>query len=313
MSRTAQLRGNGKLLITGEYAVLHGAKALAIPCRFGQSFEFVQSEILSETLDWFSYNMYGECWFSGTYSKNNQRWVQVSDITTGARLASILQFLSWNNSPFLCKISTHLDYPAEWGLGSSSTLIWALGNYFNVDSFAINRTIFKGSGYDIACAGADTPIYYHLNAEGNSIVEPTSWNPSFEKDIHFVYLGKKQSSLEALNKYQKQAKPDGGLIEKISQLSENLQHCLDNKEQCISILDAHEVLMSEHLKQPRIQHLYFSDFNGVVKSLGAWGGDFVMAVSRKGADSSYFYEKGYTTVIPFSRMLKSIIRLSTAL
>ena len=31
---------------------------------------------------------------------------------------------------------------------------------------------------------------------------------------------------------------------------------------------------------PRAQDLYFPDFKGVIKSLGAWGGDFVLATQK---------------------------------
>jgi hypothetical protein len=39
----------------------------------------------------------------------------------------------------------------------------------------------------------------------------------------------------------------------------------------------------------------------MIKSLGAWGGDFVLAT---GDDKtiSYFKSKGYNTVIPYSKM-----------
>src|SRR6478609_1919746 len=45
---------NGKLLITGEYLVLNGAKALALPTKFGQSLEvstIVEKKILWRSLD----------------------------------------------------------------------------------------------------------------------------------------------------------------------------------------------------------------------------------------------------------------------
>ena len=38
-TKTQTFYGHGKLLLTGEYAVLDGAKALSIPTRFGQSLE----------------------------------------------------------------------------------------------------------------------------------------------------------------------------------------------------------------------------------------------------------------------------------
>ena len=45
----------------------------------------------------------------------------------------------------------------------------------------------------------------------------------------------------------------------------------------------------------------FSDFDGQLKSLGAWGGDFILASSKNGKDevSAYFAKYGLETVIPF--------------
>jgi mevalonate kinase len=49
---------NGKLLITGEYLVLDGAKAFALPTKFGQSL------IIEEGSDqWVSYDHDGSVWF----------------------------------------------------------------------------------------------------------------------------------------------------------------------------------------------------------------------------------------------------------
>ena len=46
----------------------------------------------------------------------------------------------------------------------------------------------------------------------------------------------------------------------------------------------------------------FPDFDGVIKSLGAWGGDFVMVISNENP-TDYFMEKGYETVIPYEEMI----------
>ena len=52
---------NGKLLLTGEYLVLDGAKSLAIPTKFGQ--DLVISKIKEPQLIWGSFTNTGECWF----------------------------------------------------------------------------------------------------------------------------------------------------------------------------------------------------------------------------------------------------------
>ena len=59
----ASFYSNGKLLITGEYLVLDGAKALAIPTKFGQHLEV--KKIDEPKLIWES------------YSDTNNLWLQV--------------------------------------------------------------------------------------------------------------------------------------------------------------------------------------------------------------------------------------------
>ena len=54
--------------------------------------------------------------------------------------------------------------------------------------------------------------------------------------------------------------------------------------------------MSEVLETTTIKEQLFSDFNGVIKSLGAWGGDFIMVLS-KDDPKKYFIEKGYAVVL----------------
>ena len=48
-----------------------------------------------------------------------------------------------------------------------------------------------------------------------------------------------------------------------------------------------------------------SDFDGGIKSLGAWGGDFILAASATGEETvkAYFSNKGLNTVIPYEEMI----------
>jgi hypothetical protein len=45
-----------------------------------------------------------------------------------------------------------------------------------------------------------------------------------------------------------------------------------------------------------VQQRLFADYPGVVKSLGAWGGDFVLATQLDHA-KVYFPQAGYATVL----------------
>ena len=60
--------------------------------------------------------------------------------------------------------------------------------------------------------------------------------------------------------------------------------------------------MSEVLEIPTVKNSLFSDFNGTVKSLGAWGGDFVLVVSNENPNA-FFKAKGFETIISYSDMI----------
>ena len=60
--------------------------------------------------------------------------------------------------------------------------------------------------------------------------------------------------------------------------------------------------MSDILEMETIKEIAFPDFNGVVKSLGAWGGDFVMVISKEDP-RSYFASKGYETILSYEEMI----------
>ena len=54
-----------------------------------------------------------------------------------------------------------------------------------------------------------------------------------------------------------------------------------------------------------VKNKIFPDFWGAIKSLGAWGGDFVLATSSKdeATTKDYFNSKGYHTVLLFSELV----------
>ena len=70
------------------------------------------------------------------------------------------------------------------------------------------------------------------------------------------------------------------------------------------LLFEHETLVSRYLNREPLQKSQFRDFGGQIKSLGAWGGDF-MLVSGNPETPSYFKSKGYTTIFKFTEILKN--------
>ena len=60
------------------------------------------------------------------------------------------------------------------------------------------------------------------------------------------------------------------------------------------------MIISKLIKQPPLKKIKFSDYDGAVKSLGAWGGDFFLAT---GSDQDYFKKKGYETIISYKDII----------
>ena len=56
------------------------------------------------------------------------------------------------------------------------------------------------------------------------------------------------------------------------------------------------------IQQKPVKEVLFKDYSGVIKSLGAWGGDFVLVTGNEN-DYQYFLNKGFKTIIPFNKMI----------
>jgi len=294
---------NGKLLLTGEYAVLDGALSLAIPTKYGQ--QMTVNSIEESQLIWKSFDYIGSIWFEGVFSLN------LEEITFGMAnpisqtLASILKEAKKLNPEFLAgetgySVLTKLDFPRDWGLGTSSTLINSIAQWANIDAFQLLKNSFGGSGYDVACAQNDHPILYRLN-EGVPQIEKSSFNPSFKNSMYFVHLNQKQNSRAEIKRYSTQDIDKVALVEKVSRLTNKVVGC-DNLNDFEILLHEHEAVLSNALNQPPIKESYFQDFQGALKSLGAWGGDFILATGNE-ETPDYFQKKGYPTVIPFNDMI----------
>ena len=296
---------NGKLLLTGEYVVLDGALSLALPTKFGQDLKVI--EIEKPQIRWKSKDKDGLVWFETVFelSEIHSPSNLVKKPDTRNMLAKILNEASLLNSEFLngqqgYYIETQLDFPKEWGLGTSSTLINNLAQWAEVDAYKLLWNTFSGSGYDIACAQHSTPLLYKLE-DNTPVVKQVSFHPSFEDELFFVYLNKKQNSREAIAHYRRQNIKKGELTAKISEITEAILRC-SNQGSFIELMEAHETLLSSILDVKPVKELHFQDYAGAVKSLGAWGGDFILAIGDA-ETPTYFTSKGYNTIIPYRDMV----------
>ncbi|WP_298221286.1 GYDIA family GHMP kinase [Flavobacterium sp.] len=295
---------NGKLLITSEYLVLDGAKALALPTKFGQ--DLIVEPGNDHEIQWTSYDDDGSFWFEDTFTFDtikNKTAFENQPVKT--MLIAILHEASVLNPDFLKQtegyiITTRLTFPKFWGLGTSSTLINNIAQWLQIDPYTLLSNTFGGSGYDIACAQNNTPIVYQ-RVEGKPIVSPVTFLPECASNIYFVYLNQKQNSKSAIAAYRSKSHALENLIPVFDELTDLILQNNDY-DTLSTVLKQHEKQMSEVLDLPEIQKNLFPDFNGVIKSLGAWGGDFVMVLSKENP-SLYFRGKGYDTIVPYTEMI----------
>jgi mevalonate kinase len=299
---------NGKLLITAEYLVLDGAKALALPTKMGQNLSLENGN--NNVINWTSFDHDGSIWFEDVISfldiKNKAIFENQSVKTT---LIEILHEAYLLNPNFIDNasgyiISTQLTFPKFWGLGTSSTLINNIAQWLEVDAFVLLNNSFGGSGYDIACAQNNTPILYQLQ-NGKPIIESVTFNPEFTKNLYFVYLNQKQNSKTAIANYYKRQNNLNESIPVVNSITNEILHT-SNIRTLAALLEKHEIIMSDILEMQTVKENLFPDFDGVIKSLGAWGGDFVMVVSKENP-IPYFKDRGYKTIVPYHDMILELI------
>jgi len=298
---------NAKLLLTAEYLVLNGAKALAVPLKFGQ--RLCVEKTKNGLISWQSVAHDGSIWFNGKYSLKDFSITETSNPNIAKHPQRLLR-AAQNLNPAFCVSSqgfhvvSTLNYPLLWGLGSSSTLIAAVAGWAGIDPFKLHFEVSKGSGYDIACAISDGPLIYKLK-EKEPEFERVIFSPAFADKIYFVYQGTKQDSAEGIQKFRnRNSKPDKEIINTAGKLTDRMLHAssLPEFEQ---IMHEHEIMISNLLDSPTIRETMFTDLPGEVKSLGAWGGDFCMLTWRDDPQllSAYLKSKGLKIWFSFSNIV----------
>ncbi|MEI6865444.1 GYDIA family GHMP kinase [Flavicella sp.] len=292
---------NGKLLISGEYAVLDGAKSLALPAKFGQSLEVSLLDV--PVLIWESFSCEKQLWFQAEIQLDNLK--QLSSEPKLATLQKILIAAQELNPEFLkdgkgAFVQTFLTFPNEWGLGTSSTLINNIASWAKIDAFTLLNNSFGGSGYDIACAQNDTPVVYKTENLIAS-VEPVSFNPEFIDNIYFVYLNKKQDSKEGIQLYRDTEGNKNEFVSVITSITDKIV-LADSLSEFENFLKEHEQVTGSFLNIIPLQEQLFHDYPGAIKSLGAWGGDFILVTGDRNTPN-YFIERGFDTVIAYRDMI----------
>lgn len=286
--------------------VLEGATAFAIPVKRGQVMEVHKGR--GSDIKWKSYDVNGDLWFSGVCSLFDLKFEKSSDPVVAEKLSTILNQAVRLNSDFLSqwygfKINTKLEFSKEWGLGSSSSLVYCIAKWADVEPFELYERTFGGSGYDIACASAEGPLLYTRNEEEIKI-NHLDFDPNYKQNLYFVYLGKKQSSAEAIQHYNQVKKGiKSSIIEDMSHISKSCAKA-NRLSDFVKGLNECEEIIHRELKLDRIQKTNFNDFDGMVKSLGAWGGDFALIASEmpRAKIEHYFRDRGLDQLFSFDEL-----------
>lgn len=292
----------GKLMLTSEYFAVDGALVLAVPTKLGQEFFFEEKSDGKSLIFWEAYHQ-NKLWLKAVIDYENWQILE-TNITSSAEF--ILKTLKnvRNLSEIKFKgtdsydLKTNLQFPADYGLGSSSTLMNNLAEWSEIDPFYLNSISLGGSGYDIAVANAKSAVLFQNKPKIH--FEKVDFNPKFKNELIFIHLNQKQDSREGINLYKSKIKSQN-LVDEFSNLTKNILLC-DELDNFSKLMVIHEQRISDFIKIPTVKSLFFADCAKFVKSLGAWGGDFVMSAKFEGYED-YFWGKGFTTVFEWNDLV----------
>lgn len=291
-------KSNGKILLSSEYLVMDGAKSIALPARLTQ--DLIVSKCDKNTIEWFSHDMHNNLWYEDRFFvKNNNLVCESEKNVTSQKIISLFNHLSKTHKLANLlgnKFETRLNFKRDWGLGTSSTFVNNLAKWAKVDPYQLLFSTFKGSGYDIACCDLNHPIIFKKTRESID-VKKIKFKPPFIKNLFLIHLGKKQNTQLSIENYSKKQFDRIELIKKINTITDEFIKCneLIHFEE---LIQEHESIISKATSIIPIQNSNFSDYkDGKIKSLGAWGGDFIL-VTTKNKDLSYFKKRGLETIIP---------------
>ena len=284
--------------------MLFGAKALAVPLKYGQNLNVNASPEKSRIV-WTAKEM-NETWFAAELGLSDLSIITTTDHEIASRLKLLLRSARELNPDFLSMpvlVETGINFPRSWGLGTSSTLTANVAAWAGVDPFHLHWKVSSGSGYDVACALHSSPIIYQVT-DMVPKMDRVPFFPSFHEQLYFVYLGEKQDSAKSIAEFHSLHQDRAESIRQISQITLEISEAADVVV-FMKLLKRHESILSSNLNLPTVKESLFPDFNGVVKSLGAWGGDFVMAVSLLPEKKilTYFKTLGYPIIFPYAQMV----------
>lgn len=289
-------------MLTSEYFAIDGALVLAVPTKLGQEFFFEEKEDGKSLILWEAYHQ-NKFWLKAVIDYKNWQILETNIPSSAEFIVKTLknvQQLSITKfkTDLTYHLRTNLQFPADYGLGSSSTLMNNLAEWAEIDPFHLNTISLGGSGYDIAVAKEKSAVLFQSKPEIK--YEKVDFNPSFKNELIFIHLNQKQDSREGINFY-KSKKKSPELVDEFSDITKKIMLCseLENFSELMMI---HEHKIADFLEISTVKEKLFSDCPSFVKSLGAWGGDFVMS-AKFGDYKNYFWEKGFHIVFEWENII----------
>lgn len=299
MSEPLTYSAHGKFLITGEYVVLDHVPALAIPLKLDQHLKIIPRT--DGTITWKSYDVDGSLWFETSFTEDQFLDKNHQDFSSPIeeKLFELLRYALHLNPKAREKVQggfnaiTTLDFNRTYGMGTSSTLVSLIAQWLECDPYALQFECFGGSGYDIACATAHQPLIYKYH-ELLPEVETMDWIPVIKDQLFFVYLNRKQNSRDSIARFDKRFITPS-LREELVTMPQLFMESSDSLAAFEEVIKRHEVIIGALIGLEPVQSRLFPDYSGAIKSLGGWGGDFVM-VTGDVSSRQYFIDKGYDVI-----------------
>lgn len=299
----------GKLLLSGEYFVLGGAMSLSLPTKKGQSLKVKTIKSVDKHIIWSCFDERGSSWFYGRWDVNSLECIESTDEGTQKTVSKILSILKslgkfdvlgYHESMIFRSV---MEFPTNWGIGSSSTLIVNIAKAFDLDAMELGRKVFDGSLSDIATTMTAKSLLYKNDIAGPGWKEGSVCD-EIKSQLYFVHLNEKTSTKDAISLVSNKNIMKEDDIAEISKISKNMTKTT-SIEDFELLMQRHEDIVSKSLKIEKIGDKLFSDFWGKTKSLGAWGGDFIMASSQSSLEETkaYFSKLGFNTTLSYDEMI----------
>lgn len=294
----------GKLMLTSEYFAVDGALVLAVPTRLGQEFFFEEKQDEKSLVFWEAYHQ-NKLWLKAVIDYKSWKILETNIVLSAEFILKTLKNVQGLSSTKFKNtdsyhLKTNLQFPADFGLGSSSTLMNNLAEWSQVDPFHLNSISLGGSGYDIAVANAKSAVLFQNKPEIH--FEKINFSPIFKNELIFIHLNQKQDSREAINLYRSKIRSQN-LVNEFSDLTRKILLC-NELQKFSELMMIHEQKISDFIEITTVKSRFFADCPSFVKSLGAWGGDFVMS-SKFDGFKDYFWGKGFTTIFEWDDIIYS--------